>query len=178
MQSALRLARHRAPIRCLATAASPSHVAGSYSTATTTPSKPKAAAVPLSNVEAMWTKLTAEEKDGVRAQIEVLNQKSWKDLSIDDKKAAYYVSFGPHGARTPVSKPGDGLKVFGGVLVTLSVSAVLFFGVRAMAPEAPRTINKEWQEASNQRALDQKMNPITGISSEDYKGKGFVVSQK
>ncbi len=30
------------------------------------------------------------------------------------------------------------------------------------APEAPRTINKEWQEASNQRALDQKMNPITG----------------
>lgn len=30
------------------------------------------------------------------------------------------------------------------------------------APTPPRTINKEWQEASNERALDQKMNPLTG----------------
>ncbi|KAF9012797.1 COX4, subunit IV of cytochrome c oxidase [Hymenopellis radicata] len=176
MQSALRLARHRAPIRrCLATAVSPSHVVGgSYSTSTTatTATKPKAAAIPLSNIEAIWTKLSDEEKDGVRAELEKLNEKSWKDLTMDEKKASYYVSFGPHGGRTPASKPGDGLKVFGGVLATLSFSVVLFFAIRATAPEAPRTINKEWQEASNQRALDQKMNPLlVRISSENYKAR-------
>ena len=32
------------------------------------------------------------------------------------------------------------------------------------APTPPRTINKEWQEASNERALDQKMNPLTGTT--------------
>jgi len=57
-------------------------------------------------------------------------------------------------------------------------------------------MTKEWQEASNERALEQKLNPITGvysafagcagylsqlflagISSEGYKGPGFVQSK-
>ena len=55
-------------------------------------------------------------------------------------------------------------------------------------------MTKEWQEASNQRAKEQKINPITGmwhselislkssyvdigISSEDYKGQGFVTTK-
>ncbi len=33
-----------------------------------------------------------------------------------------------------------------------------------------KTMTKEWQEASNQIALEQKQNPITGIASENYKG--------
>jgi cytochrome c oxidase subunit 4 len=32
----------------------------------------------------------------------------------------------------------------------------------------------EWQEATNEYMKGQKANPITGISSEGYKGKGFV----
>ncbi|KAF9042620.1 hypothetical protein BDZ89DRAFT_1034657 [Hymenopellis radicata] len=87
-------------------------------------------AIPLSNIEAMWTKLTAEE--GLRAQLEVLNQKIWKDLTMDEKKSVYYVSSGSHSVRTSVSKPSDGLKVLGGVLVSLSDSAVLFLGIRAI----------------------------------------------
>jgi len=31
-----------------------------------------------------------------------------------------------------------------------------------LAPEAPKSTSKEWQEASNERALAQKANPITG----------------
>ena len=55
-------------------------------------------------------------------------------------------------------------------------------------------MTKEWQEASNQRAKEQKINPITGtlysklnsvkssyvdigVSSEDYKGQGFVTTK-
>lgn len=34
----------------------------------------------------------------------------------------------------------------------------------AEAPPPPKTISKEWEEASNERALEQKMNPISGLS--------------
>jgi cytochrome c oxidase subunit 4 len=42
--------------------------------------------IPLSNVEAQWAKLTSEEKTTVHEQLEVLQQKDWKELSIDEKK--------------------------------------------------------------------------------------------
>lgn len=45
--------------------------------------------------------------------------------------------------------------------ITSSASSltVLFYYI---APPPPRTLTKEWEEASNQRAKEQKMNPITG----------------
>jgi hypothetical protein len=57
-------------------------------------------------------------------------------------------------------------------------------------------MTKEWQEATNKRALEMNLNPITGacvvipslssmltvwdtgISSEGYKGTGFVTESK
>ncbi|KAJ2727604.1 cytochrome c oxidase [Coemansia sp. D1744] len=38
----------------------------------------------------------------------------------------------------------------------------------------PRTMTREWQEATNKLAIERNLNPISGISSEGYKGKGFV----
>ena len=69
----------------------------------------------------------------------------------------------------------------------------LIFSFFLVAPPPPRTISKEWEEASNERALEANLDPITGenphppyrcptaaltlasgISSEGYSGKGFV----
>ncbi|KAG6850598.1 hypothetical protein H0H93_011266 [Arthromyces matolae] len=164
MQAALRLARHRAPTRvlsrCLATtAASPS------ATASHTPlTASKITPVPLANVEAQWTKLSTEEKLSVQEQLEEIQKKDWKLLSIDEKKAAYYVAFGPHGPRTPVSKPGDAAKIFFWTMTLVAVAGGLFATARAFAPPPPKTITKEWEEASNARALEMKLNPITGKS--------------
>lgn len=41
-------------------------------------------------------------------------------------------------------------------------------------PEQPKTLNKEWQEATNEKLRRQKADPITGVSSEGYKGQGHV----
>lgn len=96
--------------------------------------------------------------------------------------SAYYVAFGPYGPRAPVTPPGQSLKVFLSTLGLVGVAGLMYLGVRAMgksilyvvlsapsltivcviAPPPPRTITKEWEEASNERAKDQKMNPITG----------------
>jgi cytochrome c oxidase subunit 4 len=130
--------------------------------------------IPLSNVEAQWEHISRDEQIQVHRQLEALQKKDWKTLSIDEKKAAYYIAFGPHGPRTAVSPPGTGLKVALGTVGLIGVAAALFAAIRSQAPPPPKTISKEWEEASNKIAEERKLNPITGITSEGYKGKGFV----
>jgi len=130
--------------------------------------------IPLSNVEAQWEKLNSEEQLLVHQQLERLQKKDWKELSIDEKKAAYYVAFGPHGPRTPVNPPGSIFKTILGTFAVIGVAGLMFYGLRTLASPPPKTLTKEWQEASNERAKEQKMNPISGIASEGYSGKGFV----
>ncbi|KAJ3566012.1 hypothetical protein NP233_g7266 [Leucocoprinus birnbaumii] len=167
LAAAARLARQRAPAlhRTIATTvASPS-----------APSSSSAAApVSLSNVEASWTKLTPEEKASVHQQLEEVQKKPWNELSVDEKKAAYYVAFGPHGPRAPTSQPGDNFKILLYTAALVGAGASLFFAIRGLGAPPPRTMTREWEEASNERAKEMKLNPITGITSEGYSGKGFV----
>ncbi|TFY64675.1 hypothetical protein EVJ58_g2450, partial [Rhodofomes roseus] len=123
---------------------------------------------------AQWEQLSPDEQLAVHQQLEEVQKKDWNSLSVDEKKAAYYVAFGPHGPRRPDNPPGTGPKIFLATVAGIAVAGVLFAAIRSQAPPPPKTISKEWEEASNQRALEQKANPITGISSEGYSGKGFV----
>ncbi|KAJ6531544.1 COX4, subunit IV of cytochrome c oxidase [Mycena sp. CBHHK59/15] len=160
--------------RCFATATA-GHAPTAHPPAAET--KRTVAAIPLSNIEAQWALLSPDEKSSVADQLEELQKRDWKLLSGDEKKAAYYVAFGPHGTRTPIHEKGDGFKIFMGTMALVGVAGLLFVGIRSISPPPPKTMSKEWQEAMNERAIEQKMNPITGISSEGYKGKGFVTSK-
>ncbi|EIW84651.1 cytochrome c oxidase subunit IV [Coniophora puteana RWD-64-598 SS2] len=133
--------------------------------------------IPLSNVEAQWEAMNKDEQLTVHRQLEEIQKKDWKTLSIDEKKAAYYVAFGPHGPRKPTSPPGENLKIFIWTLGLIGVSGAIFGFTRTFAPPPPKTMTKEWQEAENERAKELKLNPITGITSEDYKGPGFVTEK-
>ncbi|KAG1863590.1 COX4, subunit IV of cytochrome c oxidase [Suillus subalutaceus] len=165
---AIRLARPRVPLRRLATTAQ---------VPTSGPSSVTASVIPLSNVEAQWENMSKSEQAVVHRQLEELQKKDWKTLSMDEKKAAYYVAFGPHGPRAPVSPPGQGLKVFLCTMGLVGAAGLLSLAIRSQSPPPPRTLTREWEEATNERAREQKSNPITGISSEGYSGKGFVVSK-
>ena len=67
-------------------------VSGSRSMATAVHSSPSAqeAVIPLSNVEAQWARLSTDEQQTVYRQLEQLQTKDWKELSIDEKKAGTY----------------------------------------------------------------------------------------
>ncbi|KAJ7086010.1 cytochrome c oxidase subunit IV-domain-containing protein [Mycena belliarum] len=160
--------------RCFATATA-GHAPAAHAPAAE--SKRTVAAIPLSNIEAQWALLSPDEKSSVADQLEVLQKRDWKLLSLDEKKAAYFVAFGPHGRRTPIHEKGDGFKIFGATMGLVGIAGLLFLAIRAVSPPPPKTMSKEWQEAMNERAIEQKMNPITGISSEGYKGKGFITSK-
>ena len=160
-----------------------------------------------------------------------MNEQTLKLIFLHPPQTAYYVAFGPHGPRTPTSQPGDNFKILLSTFALVGVAGVLFFTLkqfgacdpspppslpllgriafdacRFVAAPPPKTLTKEWQEASNERALEMKLNPITGvyfpislaplapllvvrgfwvltppitlgISSEGYTGKGFVQSK-
>lgn len=81
--SALRLVR-----RGLATAAAhPPHASPSSSHVTAATS-----AIPLSNVEAQWATLSPVEQTAVHQQLEELQRKDWKTLSLAEKKAGASLS--------------------------------------------------------------------------------------
>ena len=54
--------------------------------ASATPAR-KVTPISLANVEAQWTKLAEEEQAAVHEQLEALQVKDWKELSLDEKKA-------------------------------------------------------------------------------------------
>jgi cytochrome c oxidase subunit 4 len=86
--AALRIVR-----RGLATAAAhPPHAAAASSAAASTTTVSAASAIPLSNVEAQWASLSSSEQAVVHQQLEELQQKDWKTLSLSEKKAGASVS--------------------------------------------------------------------------------------
>ncbi|KAK4082031.1 hypothetical protein PCL_04843 [Purpureocillium lilacinum] len=87
----------------------------------------------------------------------------------------YWIAFGPHGPRA-VDPPGTNARIAWGVALGLGVSFAVFATIRAFAKPVPATMTKEYQEASNELLKQQKADPITGISSEGYSGKGQVQS--
>lgn len=85
----------------------------------------------------------------------------------------------------------------------VAISVAVFYSTRLFAREPPRTLTKEWQEASNEYAKvrpplilllllillfdtianpmfsyvqKEMIEPITGISSPNYEGPGYVQS--
>jgi hypothetical protein len=43
--------------------------------------------IPLSNVEAQWERLSQDEQLTIHRQLEELQKKDWKTLTVDEKKA-------------------------------------------------------------------------------------------
>ncbi|GAA5861656.1 hypothetical protein JCM1840_005222 [Sporobolomyces johnsonii] len=128
--------------------------------------------VSLNNIEASWKTLTPAEQEQTFKHLEELQKKPWTELSLDEKKAAYYVAFGPHGPREPIQAEAG--KTVAGVAAAVAVAGLIFYLIRKGGAETPKTISKEWQEASNEYLKEQKSDPFTGVSSEGYKKKGQV----
>ncbi|KAF8975977.1 Cytochrome c oxidase subunit 5A [Entomortierella lignicola] len=134
--------------------------------------------IPLANLELRWKTLSASEQTSLTKSLEQAQAGDWTKLSLEQKKAAYWVAFGPHGARTPLTGPNHGIKVFVGTTAVVAAAGAFFLWLRTIGGEKPTTMTKEWQEAQNAYARENKINPITGVSSDSYKGSGFVSSSK
>ncbi|KAF9950447.1 Cytochrome c oxidase subunit 5A [Mortierella alpina] len=144
------------------------------STVSTTSTSTTVSEIPLANLELRWKTMSTQDKASVTKHLEQLQAGDWTKMTLEQKKAAYWVAFGPHGARTPLTGPNHGIKVFAGTAGMVGVSTAIFLWMMSKGSEKPITTTKEWQEASNEYARANKINPLSGVSSENYKGSGFV----
>lgn len=62
---------------------------------------------------------------------------------------AYWVAFGNHGPRA-LDPPGEGKQIVVAVVVAMVVSYIIFAAIRMFAGPPPTTMNREWQEATNE----------------------------
>ncbi|KAG4304692.1 hypothetical protein PORY_001745 [Pneumocystis oryctolagi] len=128
----------------------------------------------LLDLEKRWDYMSPDEKMDIQRQLNERQRGPWSDLTMEEKKAAYFIAFGPYGSRSILHPPGFFKKVALGTLGMLAVSGIVFYCIRLLANPPPSTMTKEWQEASNELIKSQNIEPITGISSEGYIGKGMV----
>lgn len=101
---------------------------------------------------------------------------NWHEMTLQEKKAAYWIAFGPHGPRA-LTPPGETKKVFLYTTLAIVVSGVLFVVERMFARPPPKTMNAQYQAMTNEYLKAQKTEPITGVSSEGYTGKGMIQSK-
>lgn len=64
-------------------------------------------------------------------------------------RIAYWVAFGPHGPRT-LPPPGENWTIFKYTVLGVAVSGVLFWLIRMNARPAPKTMNAQYQEMTNE----------------------------
>jgi hypothetical protein len=72
-----------------------------------------------------------------------------QDTLADNLSTAWWIAFGPHGPRAE-TPPGEWGRVWAYTGIGVAVSAVLFLSVSTFARPPPRTMTKEWQEATNE----------------------------
>ncbi|KAH3686370.1 hypothetical protein WICPIJ_002662 [Wickerhamomyces pijperi] len=121
----------------------------------------KASIVELEN---RWETLPQVDQQEIVSQLAERQKLPWGELTEAEKKAAWYISYGSWGPRRPVHPKGESGKIASGVFIGLGVSLAIFLGVRAMAPEAPKTMSREWQEASDEYLKSKNANPWSSYS--------------
>ncbi|SPO05644.1 probable cytochrome-c oxidase chain V precursor [Cephalotrichum gorgonifer] len=129
----------------------------------------------LNNIEKRWESMPLQEQAELWMALRDRMKGSWKDLTLQEQKAAYWVAFGPHGPRA-LDPPGEGKKLLFHTVLVLGATLGIFGAIRFFGGKGPETMSKEWQEESNEYLKQQRAEPLTGYSSEGYNGPGMVQS--
>ncbi|GAP92883.1 putative cytochrome c oxidase polypeptide 5 [Rosellinia necatrix] len=129
----------------------------------------------LANIEKRWEGMPPTEQAELWMALRDRMKGNWAELTLQEKKAAYWIAFGAHGPRA-LPPADENRKVALYTAIGILVSLALFATVRAFAGPAPSTMTREYEEASNELLKSQRAEPFTGISSEGYSGKGQVQS--
>lgn len=127
----------------------------------------------LMNLEERWETMTEEERGDIISQLAERQKGSWTELTQQEKKAAWYISYGAWGPRKPIHPPGSGKKIFGGILVVLAGAGAIFGFTRLISGPQPVTMSKEWQEKTNEILKENKANPFSGYDQVQSPSRGL-----
>ncbi|KAJ3170408.1 Cytochrome c oxidase subunit 5A [Geranomyces variabilis] len=119
----------------------------------------------LAQIETRWAKLPECEQGAIADALAAKQKGDWKEMSLEEKRAAYWIAYGPYGARSP-HDPAMKWKVLGWSLGFSAVAVGIWaYWTSAVVPEL-RTHSQEWQDETERRAIELKQNPYTGAYAE------------
>ncbi|QRW03825.1 cytochrome C oxidase polypeptide IV [Ceratobasidium sp. AG-Ba] len=101
--------------------------------------------------------LSAEEQVEVHRELEELQKRDWKTLSIDEKKAVT-LSLSALMVSYTVVPEGQTMKVITGTLALIGVATAVYGVIRSYGGAMPKTFTKEYQEANERARQRAKMN--------------------
>ncbi|KAK4962743.1 Cytochrome c oxidase subunit 5B, mitochondrial [Elasticomyces elasticus] len=115
----------------------------------------------LANIEKRWEGMPPQEQADLWMALRDRMKEDWTALTVQEKKAAYWIAFGPHGPRA-LPPPGENWTIFMYTMAAVGVSGVLFGLIKWNSRGPPRTMTKEYQEATNEYMKENRIEPITG----------------
>ncbi|KAJ3028291.1 Cytochrome c oxidase subunit 5A [Rhizophlyctis rosea] len=119
------------------------------------------AAPTLHQLETRWAKLPECEQGAIADQLAEAQKGDWKNLSLEQKRAAYWIAYGAYGARSP-KDPGMWKKVTLWTSAGVGLAVTLWwFWKEYYVPEI-KTMTPEWKEAEYRRDVELKRNPYSG----------------
>ncbi|KAI9208783.1 cytochrome c oxidase subunit IV family, partial [Polychytrium aggregatum] len=124
----------------------------------------------IKNIETRWHKLPECEQGAIADVLAEAQKGDWKKLSLDQKRAAYFVAYGTYGPRTlpdPILKYKVATWVGSFLLLTYGLWA---YYVNEYTPKLV-TQTPEWQEDEKVRAIEAKQNPYYGHYAEYLKSQ-------
>ncbi|KAI8923290.1 cytochrome c oxidase subunit IV-domain-containing protein [Entophlyctis helioformis] len=118
----------------------------------------------LTQLETRWSKLPEAEQGAIADYLAEAQKGDWKAMTLEQKRAAYYIAYGSYGARTP-SDPVLRTKVASWI-AGISVVSLALWTYWEKTKIQPSTMTKEWREATEKWSIENKLNPHLGPYAE------------
>ncbi len=118
----------------------------------------------VADLNGRWEELPSQDQQEIVSQLTERQKLNWKELTPAEKQATWYISYGEWGPRRPVHGKGDAGKILNGVLIGLGAALGIFLTIRANAPAAPKTLDRKWQEQSDEYLKSKNANPWSSYS--------------
>ncbi|KAL6453219.1 COX5A Cytochrome c oxidase subunit 5A [Candida maltosa Xu316] len=118
----------------------------------------------IGNLESRWGSLPEQEQQSLIEELKGRMELPWQELTPAEKKAAYYISFGEWGPRSPLYQPGDKAQIWTIVGGAVALSIVLFAALQYFGPKPPASMSRDWQDKSDEYLKSKNANPFTGYS--------------
>ncbi|KAJ3154071.1 Cytochrome c oxidase subunit 5A [Geranomyces michiganensis] len=119
----------------------------------------------LAQIETRWAKLPECEQGAIADALAVKQKGDWKNMSLEEKRAAYWIAYGPYGARSPRDPAMKWKVLLWSATFSAAAVGIWAYWTSAVVPEL-RTQTPEWQEETERRSIELKQNPFTGAYAE------------
>lgn len=117
----------------------------------------------ITNIQGRWEKLPESDKQHLIDALAAKQKLPWSQLSLEEKKAAWYISFGTWGPRKPMETKEEQAKIYKGI-IGFTLLSVAIFGAYYANRNVPKTMNREWQEKSDEYLASKNANPFSTYS--------------